>query len=101
MNPINALKQRNNVEMKIQFHQSTTWMKYHSIIYSLNRLQSSKTCTIEKRHQKKYDNLLMEKRLLDGIQQNPNKIITNLTYIELSNDEISALELGLEHGVFM
>ena len=37
--------------------------RYRSIIYSLNRLQSSKTSTIEKRHQKKYDNLVIEKRL--------------------------------------
>ena len=108
MNLVNPLQDRNNDlrsltkkhdEMKIQLRQSTTWMKYHSIIYSLNRLQSSKTCIIEKRHQKKYDNLLIEKRLLDDIQQNRNKIIANLTNIDLSNDEISTLELGLKHGI--
>ena len=74
MNLLNALKDRNNDlrsltkkhdEMKIQ---STTSKKYHNIIYYLNHLQSSKTCIIEKRHQKKYDNLLIEKRLRDGIQ---------------------------------
>ena len=108
VNLVNPLQDRNNDlrsltkkhdEMKIQLRQSTTWMKYHSIIYSLNRLQSSKTCIIEKRHQKKYDNLLIEKRLLDDIQQNRNKIIANLTNIDLSNDEISTLELGLKHGI--
>ena len=46
--------------MKNQLRQSTTWMKYHSIIYYLNHLQNSKTFVIEKRHQKKYDNLLTE-----------------------------------------
>ena len=59
------------------------------------------TSIIEKHHQKKYDNLLIEKCLQDGIQQNPNKIITNLTNINPSNDEISGLELGLKHGVLM
>ena len=37
--------------------------RYRNIIYSLNRLQSSKASIIEKRHQKKYDNLVIEKRL--------------------------------------
>ena len=58
-NLVNALKDRNNDltnltkkhdEIKIQLRQSTTWMKYHNIIYSLNLLQSSKTSIIEKRH---------------------------------------------------
>ena len=105
VNLVNALKDRNNDlrsltkkhdEMKIQFRQSTTWMKYYSIICSLNHLWNSKTSIIEKLHQRKYDNLLIEKRLQDGIQQNPNKIITNFTNINVSNDEISVLELGFE-----
>ena len=33
------------------------------------------------------------------IKENQNKIITNLTNIDLSNDEISVLELGLKHGL--
>ena len=81
--------------MKNQLRQSTTWMKYHSIIYYLNHLQNSKTFVIEKRHQKKYGNLLTEKRLQDSIQQNPSKIMTNLTNINVSNDKISVSELGL------
>ena len=81
--------------MKNQLRQSTTWMKYHSIIYYLVRLQNSKIFLIEKRHQKKYDNLLTEKRLQDSIQQNPSKIMTNLTNINVSNDKISVSELGL------
>ena len=105
VNLVNALKDRNNDlrsltkkhdEMKIQLRQSTTWMKYYSIICSLNHLWNSKTSIIEKLHQRKYDNLLIEKRLQDGIQQNPNKIITNFTNINVSNDEISVLELGFE-----
>ena len=109
VNLVNALKDRNNnlrcvkkkhEEMKIQLRQSTTWKKHHSIIYSLNRLQNPKTSIIEKRHQKKY-NLLTEKRLQDGIQQNLKTIMTNLTNINLSNDEISVLDFGLKHGVLM
>ena len=36
-----------------------------------------------------------------SIEQNPNKIITKLKKINLSNDEISVVELGLKHGVLM
>ena len=62
--------------------------------------KTPKTSKIEKSHQKKYDNYL-QKWLRDGIQKNPQKIITNLTKINHSNDEISVLELGLKHGVLI
>ena len=87
--------------MRNQLRQSTTWLKYHSILFSINRLQSKKTHLIELRHQKKHDNLIIEKRLCDCTQRNPNKIITNLTNITLTQDEISVLELGLKHGVLL
>ena len=78
-------------------------MKYHSILFSINRLQSQKTQLIELRHQKKHDNLIIEKRLCDCTQRNPNpnKTITNLTNITLTQDEISVLKLGLKHGVLL
>ena len=41
----------------------------------------------------------MEMPLYDGTQRNPNKVITNLTNITLSQIQISVLELGLKHGV--
>ena len=87
--------------MQKQLRQSTAWLKYHSILFSINRLQSKKTHLIELRHQKKHDNLIIEKRLCDCTQRNPNKIITNLTNITLTQDEISVLELGLKHGVLL
>lgn len=76
-------------------------MKHHSIISSLNCLQNTKTSVIEERHQMKYDDLIMENRIRDGIHQNPNKMITNLINIGLSNDEISVLELYLKHDVLI
>ena len=33
--------------------------------------------------------------------QNPSKIITNLTNIDLSNEKITVLELGLKYGVLI
>ena len=93
--------QQQHVQFQNQFRQSTTWLKYHSILFPINRLQSKKTQLIELRHQKKYDNLFIEKRLYDSTQRNPNQIITNLTNITLTQDEISLLELGLKHGILL
>ena len=75
--------------------------KYHSILFSINRLQSKKTHLIELRHQEKHDNLIIEKRLCDCTQRNPNEIIKNLTNIALTQDKISVLELALKHGVLL
>ena len=66
-NQVNALKDRNNDlrsltkkhdEMKTQFRQSTSWMKYNSTTYSLNRLQRFKESVIENIYQKKHDDAL-------------------------------------------
>ena len=95
--------QQQHIDSQNQLRQSTTWLKYHSILFSINRLQSQKTQLIELRHQKKHDNLIIEKRLCDCTQRNPNpnKTITNLTNITLTQDEISVLKLGLKHGVLL
>ena len=70
-------------------------------LFSIDRLQSKKTHLTELRHQKKHDNMITEKRLCDCTQRNPNKIITKLTNITLTQDEISVFELGLKHGVLL
>ena len=51
------------------------------------------------RHERKFNNLIMEKRVQEGISNNPNNLITNLTNITLSNNEIEILKYGLKHGV--
>ena len=39
----------------------------------------------------------MEKRIQEGIHNNPNNLIANLTNITLSNNEIKILKYGLKH----
>ena len=85
--------QQQYVDSQNQLRQSTTWLKYHSILFSINRLQSKKTHFIELTHQKKHYHLIIEKRISDSTQSNPNKIITNFTNITLRL--ISVIELGL------
>ena len=93
--------QQQHVDSQNQLHQSTVWFKYHSTLFYINRLQSKKTHFMELRHQKKHDNLIIEKGLCDCTQRNLNKIITNLTNITLTQNEISVLELGLKHGILL
>ena len=105
----NVIKARHNDFRKLQkqhdnsqnqLRQSTTWLKYNSILFSVNRLQSQKTHFIELQHQKKHDNLIIEKRLYDYTQRNPNKIITNLTNFTLTQNKISLLELVLNMAFY-
>ena len=39
--------QQKHVDSQNQLRQSTTWLKYHSILFSINRLQSKKTHSIQ------------------------------------------------------
>ena len=41
----------------------------------------------------------MEKQIQEGIQNNSNDLITNLTNVTLSNNEIEILMYGLNHGL--
>ena len=45
------------------------------------------------------DALIVEKKIKDGINQNPNKLITNLTRKQLTDEEIEILKVGLKHGI--
>ena len=76
-------------------------MKYHLIDYSVNKLQEKQTKVIKVRHSKKFDALLVNKCIQDGIHNNPNKLITNLTNTDLTDEEVSILNFGLKHGLLL
>ena len=86
-------------ELKHQPSQRTTWMKYKLICFSFNRLLSSEKTKIVRRHQNKLPVLTALKRTSDGITENPNEIIVNLTNHSLSSDELNVLKLGLRYGL--
>ena len=44
-------------------------------------------------HQKKLDDLVINERINDGIRKNLNQTITNMSDIELNDDEIAVLFL--------
>ena len=74
-------------------------MKFQIIKYSIIRLIDQEATKTTKRHQKKLDALIVNKRIRDGVKQNPNALITNLTGNELSPDEVEILNLGIRYGI--
>ena len=54
---------------------------------------------IQKRHDKKFDDLMQERTEREGTMQNPKQTIWNFTSQQLSEEEESALRLGLKHGI--
>ena len=64
-------------------------------------MQSNRCKTVLARQEKKLDALIINKRIHDGVNNNPNSIITNLSNVELNKDEICALKVGLKHGLLI
>ena len=78
---------------------STTWMKMHIIKYSIHQSSSMKLQKAREIHDKKFDRLLFDKRIREGICSNPNTLITNLTSFDLTDEEVEILKYGLKHGI--
>ena len=54
---------------------------------------------VQKRHDKKFKDLLNEKSKAEGTIDNPNKTIWNFSSQELRNDEYETLRYRLRHGI--
>ena len=54
---------------------------------------------IETTHEKKFSNLYMNKQKEEGVKENPNNIISNLTTRALSNEKYQVLPYGLNRGL--
>ena len=74
-------------------------MKRYLIKFSINRLLSNKLVEIQIRQDRKFNNLIMEKQIQEGIHNSPNYLITNLTNVTVSNKEIEILNYRLKHGL--
>ena len=105
-----AIKTRNNDIRKLEkdheqaketLKQTANWMKYHLINYFVNKLEEKQTKVIKDRHLKKFDALLVNKCIQDGIHNNPNKLITDLTNTDLTDEEVSILNFGLKHDLLL
>ena len=74
-------------------------MKHTLIKCSINFQISNKWSVVQVRDGKKLANLIIEKRIQDGMHNNPNEVIANLNDFTLSNYEIEIFRYGLKHGV--
>ena len=87
------------LKAEADFRKTITWMKYTIFRISIRNNTNLLRTKIVETHQRKMDKLLVDKAVREGTTRNPNKLITNLTEIELTKEEIEVLTLGLNHGV--
>ena len=74
---------------------STTWLKVQLIKYSINRDIENLMNKIKKRHSKKLDVLIFEKKNMKyGLHNNPNDLITDLTGKILLDVEVESLNVA-------
>lgn len=68
-------------ELRQLLRSRTTWMKFKLICFSIGRLLQQEKRNILSRHNKNLKTLIDLKRISDGITDNPNDTIVNLTDI--------------------
>ena len=74
---------------------STTWLKVQLIKYLINRDIENLMNKIKKRHSKKLDVLIFEKKKMKyGLHNNPNDLITDLTGKILLDVEVESLNVA-------
>ena len=76
-----------------------TFIKKSILRWSIERLNEAERRLVQKRHDKKYQNLLREKTQIEGTVENPNKTIWNFSSHVLNDQEESTLKFGLKHGI--
>ena len=87
-------------EMKNEsFSNETTWMKRFIIKNAIDGIIKADSIKIAQRHKKKLTNLNKEKMKRDGLTNNPNQCIINLTGTLLNEEQYNALQFGLKYGV--
>ena len=74
-------------------------MKRFTITYSINIVMNTYKNKIETTHEKKFNNLYRNKQKEEGVKENLNNTIWNLTTRVLSNEEYQVLRYGLNHAL--
>ena len=82
-----------------ELYRNMTFMKKWMVKQSIQNTAMDEKAKVEKRHEKKFSNLLKEKSQIEGTAQNPNRIIWNFSSHPLQNEEYQTLQYGLKHGI--
>ena len=80
-------------------YRNMTYMKKWMVKHSIQNTAEDEKVKVEKRHEKKFSNLLREKSQIEGTAENPNRIIWNFSSHPLENEEYQTLQYGLKHGI--
>ena len=86
-------------DLKQQLRSRTTWMKFQLICFAVNRTLEYEKKRIVNRHNRKLQTLVSLKHSAEGLEENPNDTIVNLTGQLLSDEQMEVLKLGLRYGL--
>ena len=78
-----------------------TYLKKWIVKNSIEKVIEAEKRLVQKRHDKKFGNLMDEKSKLEGTRENPNTTIWNFSSHDLTNEEHETLKYGLRHGIAM
>ena len=76
-----------------------TWIKRFAVTYSINIVMNTYKSKVEATQVKKFNKLYMNKLKEEGVNENSNNTIQNLTTRVLSNEEYQLLRYDLNHGL--
>ena len=80
-------------------YENTTWIRETILRHLLNTIITKEESEWIRTHNKKYENLINEKKAINEISENLNSVITNLSSRILNNNECKILTKGLKHGI--
>ena len=97
-NQLKKLKDEILKESKL-LYDNMTFMKRWIVKHSIRNITEIEKRLVNKRHEKKFRNLIEEKSRTEGTKENPNKTIWNFSSHMLSNEEHETLKFGLKYGI--
>ena len=95
---LKTLKTQLTQQQKL-LYENTTWIRGTILRYTLDTIITKDESKWIRTHNEKVDNLISEKKAINGISENPNLVITNLSSCNLNNNEYKILTYGLQHGI--
>ena len=95
---LRKMKEEVQLESNKLFNNMTIMRKW-MVKKSVENIVNIEKRLVQKRHDKKFKDLLNEKSKVEGTTENPNKTIWNFSSQELTNDEYETLRYGLRHGI--